>query len=168
MIHLDALTGVWTRGSLDYYLSQRLTLQTKESIGNVGVVFIDLDGLKHINDEFGHIEGDNAIKTSIELIKKTLRKTDIVARFGGDEFVVIIDCESKQGLEQTIERIKSNFLKYNKESNKAYKLDCSFGFDILNSSYETINHFFHHIDNLMYLSKKQKKEIHPNFSNNPI
>ncbi len=86
MIQLDGLTGAWTRLSFDYYMAQ---LHKNGSLEGVGAIFIDVDGLKQINDQHGHLEGDFVLKTSVGLIKNALRKTDVIGRFGGDEFVVI-------------------------------------------------------------------------------
>jgi len=52
--------------------------------------FIDLDGLKYINDTYGHEEGDRALKRTADILKKTFRDSDIIARLGGDEFAVLV------------------------------------------------------------------------------
>lgn len=154
MIHLDNLTGAWTRGSFDYYISQRVKHKNNDEFG---IIYIDMDGLKQINDMYGHFEGDYAIKTAVQLIKEPLRKTDIVARIGGDEFVVILDCKSKESLDKTIERINMCFIKYNEKSEKSYKLGCSMGADIFSMDYKSIEQFLHHVDSLMYENKKRKR-----------
>jgi diguanylate cyclase (GGDEF)-like protein len=153
IIQLDTLSGAWTRGSFDGYISRKVRFNGSEKFG---VIFVDIDGLKYINDRFGHLEGDYAIKTAIGLIKNTLRKTDIIARFGGDEFVIILDCDSKCFLEKTIDRIRLCFTQYNEQSDKDYTLGCSFGADIFNSE-TSIEQFLYHVDNLMYYNKNQKK-----------
>jgi diguanylate cyclase (GGDEF) domain len=153
MVHLDSLTSAWTRESFDCYILQTMKQRTDVKFG---AIYFDLDGLKQINDEYGHLEGDCALKTTIQLIKSLLRKTDIVARLGGDEFIIIVDCESNEILEKMVERIGLQFLKYNEISGKRYKLECSFGVDIFNSSYTSIEQFLNHIDNLMYSNKKEK------------
>jgi diguanylate cyclase (GGDEF)-like protein len=155
MIQLDNLTGTWTRGSFDYYISQRL--EQKNNSG-FGVIFVDIDGLKQINDQYGHFEGDQAIRTSIKLIRNGLKKTDIVARFGGDEFVVISDCKSQEDLFNTTKNIKKYFLEYNEEAGKKYKLDCSFGADIFDTNNSNIDQFLDHVDKLMYQNKQKKKD----------
>ncbi|MEN6351395.1 MAG: diguanylate cyclase [Syntrophomonas sp.] len=155
MIQLDALTGVWSRGSFDYYISQRLLHKNEDKLG---FIYFDIDGLKNINDTYGHVEGDYAIKTSIAIVKRAIRKKDIVVRMGGDEFVIIMDCEVNKDLEKTIERIKAAFWQYNNDSEKCYKLECSFGADIFNSDFSSIEQFLRHIDNLMYENKKQKQK----------
>ena len=153
MVHLDALTGVWSRGSFDYYISQRLKQKNNDKFG---VIYFDIDGLKNINDSFGHVEGGLAIKTSIAIIKNVIRKNDIIVRMGGDEFLIILDFESNADLEKTINRINASFSEHNKNSGKGYKLECSFGADIFNSDYSSIEQFLRHVDNLMYENKRDK------------
>lgn len=155
MVQLDDLTGTWNRSSFDYYITQRLKQKTNEKFG---IIYVDIDGLKNINDRYGHVEGDFAIKTSITIIKSVIRKNDIIVRMGGDEFVIILDCESNQVLEKTIERITEFFAQYNKNSGKNYNLACSFGADIFDSNFSSIEQFLHHVDNLMYQNKKEKCE----------
>lgn len=155
MVHLDALTGVWSRGSFDYYISQR---ELHKYDDRIGFIYFDIDGLKNINDNFGHVEGDYVIKNSVAIVKSVIRKKDIVVRMGGDEFAIIMDCERKEDLEKTVERINEAFLWFNKNSGKSYKLECSFGAGIYNSDYSSIEQFLRHVDNLMYENKKQKQK----------
>lgn len=153
MIQLDKLTGAWTKDSLNHFITRSIK---NNSMLKLGIVFLDLDGLKQINDRFSHLEGDCALKTSIELIKSTLRKTDIIARFGGDEFIIVMHCESELHLESAIKRIKSVFADYNGISGKGYRLEFSFGADILNGNFNSLDQFLLHIDKLMYENKKSK------------
>lgn len=155
MVHLDYLTGVWSRGSFEFYIKKRLMDEDSEKLG---VIYCDIDGLKEINDENGHLEGDLAIKNSTKIIKNSIRKTDIIVRMGGDEFIILVECEKPEFLHVTLEQINKNFLEYNKTSQKDYILSCSFGCDMLQSDYDTIEQFIHHVDTLMYENKKAKKE----------
>ncbi|HEX3021322.1 MAG TPA: diguanylate cyclase [Lachnospiraceae bacterium] len=155
MVHLDDLTGAWSRGSFDHFITNCLT-QTRSK--NVGIIYCDIDDFKSINDQFGHIEGDRAIKTTTKLIKSAISKKDIIVRMGGDEFIVIINSEPDGGLEKVLDCIKAAFLHYNETSNKGYKLECSFGADTLNLSYKTIEEFLNHVDSLMYENKRSKKD----------
>lgn len=155
MVHLDELTGAWDRGSFDYYVSNRL-MQEDESCG---VIYADLDRLKMINDTYGHMEGDYAIKTAVSIIRNEIRKNDIIVRMGGDEFLVMLNCNTKEELHKTIDRIDTAFMLYNKNSEKEYRLECSFGADIYDSQYNSFAQFLNHIDNLMYRNKNRKKEF---------
>lgn len=155
MVHLDSLTGAWTRESFEQYIRQRAKQKMK-----FGAIYIDLDGFKQVNDGYGHLEGDLAIKTTVHLIKSLLRKTDIIARLGGDEFILIFDGEvTKEKLELMINKIETKLKQYNKKSGKEYELKCSFGADIYKPEYGNLEQFLCHVDKLMYKNKRSKKFI---------
>ncbi|KAB1438534.1 GGDEF domain-containing protein [Candidatus Galacturonibacter soehngenii] len=154
MVHLDYLTGVWSRGSFEFYIKKRLSDYDGDKLG---IIYCDIDKLKEINDDYGHFEGDLAIKTATKIFKNSIRKTDIIVRMGGDEFIIVLEGVTVDILESTLDRINKAFENYNKISNKKYELSCSFGSDILNSNFDTIEQFIHHVDILMYENKKSKK-----------
>ena len=154
MVHLDDLTGAWTRGTFEYCIAQRAKLKKDDSFG---LVLLDIDGLKQINDEYGHFEGDYALRTTVQLIKSVLKKTDIIARTGGDEFLIILDCNSRDKIERTVENIKSTLHKHNETAKKDYLLDCSIGAELFHSDFNDIDQFMRHVDRLMYDNKRVKK-----------
>lgn len=154
MIHIDDLTGAWTRATFEYCISRR----TKQKNTNTfGLIILDIDGLKRINDEHGHHEGDYALKMTVQLIKSVLQKNDIIARTGGDEFLIILDCTSKDKIEQTIRKIRETLKQHNESFNKGYLLDCSIGAELYHSGFHNINQFMQHVDKLMYENKKIKR-----------
>ena len=97
----DPLTGLPNRNSLNERLSDALT-RAARSHDPVALLFIDLDGFKRVNDEFGHAAGDEVLREVARRLPQALRATDMVARFGGDEFVVLLDTEVR---DDTPERI---------------------------------------------------------------
>jgi len=84
----DELTGLPNRRFVIQWLAQALAIADRNK-STVGVLFVDLDGFKQVNDNFGHDAGDAVLCAATERFKKTLRKADLLARFGGDEFAVI-------------------------------------------------------------------------------
>ena len=154
MIHMDSLTGVWARASFDYYLSQRIRQKAEEAFG---IIFFDLDGLKQINDGFGHMEGDAALKTTVRLVKSALKKTDIMARYGGDEFIILLENVTKKELDEITGRIAECFDRYNQDIANRYSLTCSCGSDIYDAKYQEIEDFLRNVDSLMYQHKKEKE-----------
>ena len=98
----DFLTGVYNR---TFFEEEKKRLDTKRQLP-LSVIMGDLNGLKIINDSFGHNEGDKIIKKSAEVLKKACRAEDIVARWGGDEFIILLPKTSAEALEVILERIK--------------------------------------------------------------
>lgn len=156
MVQLDYLTGTWDRQTFENFMRQ---LSKRGSSEKRGVIYIDIDHLKQINDEYGHIEGDHSLKTAIGIIKSAIRKNDIVARLGGDEFGVILNSEdcNRPELDTTVRRIEAAFEAYNANSEKPYPLNCSLGADIYSPSKQSIVSFMDGIDAMMYAQKRNKK-----------
>jgi diguanylate cyclase (GGDEF)-like protein len=154
LIHLDKLTGAWNRESFDYYISQRLRTSPNS---HFGAIYFDLDQLKEINDRYGHLEGDEALKAACKIIKSVLRPRDIIARLGGDEFMVIVESDSRETVQNVSVRISQAFFEYNQTNTKPYHLETSSGADLYNEEFSSFTQFFHHVDKLMYENKNDKK-----------
>lgn len=88
----DSLTGLYNReyfiGKLDYEISRRNRLRDKEK--EFAIIFLDLDDFKEVNDNLGHLAGDSVLKEFASRLKGSVREYDIAARFGGDEFILLI------------------------------------------------------------------------------
>lgn len=159
MVQRDQLTGVWSRDSFDRYILQRAEHGGRAPFG---VIFVDMDGLKAINDTYGHYEGDSAIQTTVLLVRQALRADDTIARFGGDEFVIAVNCAEAADLWFVMARIEDNFRQFNREMKKPYVLECSFGGDLYDSKVENIEPFLVRVDQRMYQSKRLKKKSFTN------
>jgi len=90
LAHYDDLTGLPNRPLFHELLKDRLTKASRQK-NQLAILFIDLDGFKQINDTFGHAAGDRLLSLFAERMRKSLRRSTVVARFAGDEFVVLID-----------------------------------------------------------------------------
>jgi diguanylate cyclase (GGDEF)-like protein len=122
----DFLTGLYNRRGFLPLADQQLRLARRMKLG-VLLLYIDLDGLKQINDEHGHSEGDQALVDVASLLKRTYRESDVIARLGGDEFVVLA---VKTGVTQPIILTNSLLKKLadlNKAGQKPYNLSLSIG-----------------------------------------
>ncbi len=154
MVHLDDLTGAWTRGTFESFISKRVK-HRRECV--FGLVLLDIDGLKIINDRYGHQEGDYALRTIVQLVKGVLKKSDIIARTGGDEFLILLDCKTRERIEQAISRIHTALSQYNAVSKKEYILECSIGAELFDSGFVDVDELMDHVDKLMYQNKRKKK-----------
>ncbi|GBU23231.1 hypothetical protein R80B4_03147 [Fibrobacteres bacterium R8-0-B4] len=120
--------------------------------------FADLDGLKGINDTYGHEEGDNAITVVSVILKKAFRDMDIIARLGGDEFTVFA-MNAGPGMIETFERRIAGYVDdYNKDSGKPYKVSISIGgVPFVHTDNVSIETLMNKADVLLYQQKKDKK-----------
>ncbi len=87
--HQDFLTGLLSRGAFQNLFEQEIS-RAKRHKRNTTLIFFDLDNFKNINDEYGHLAGDEALKQVGEIFSHSKRKEDIACRFGGDEFVILL------------------------------------------------------------------------------
>jgi diguanylate cyclase (GGDEF)-like protein len=150
-MNYDYLTGAYNRRLLDKYINR--------NAGNkvFSVILMDIDGLKGINDSFGHQAGDESLKNVVSITKSCIREDDFVARIGGDEFIVILDIQSADSLEDAVRRIECTVAEFNSKSGKPYVISLSFGYGIYDSEkYGDINNFFEQIDSWMYAEKAKK------------
>lgn len=149
-------TGVYNRMQFDRYFKNKIHNCTAGS--SFSGILIDIDSFKLINDIYGHTTGDEALEITAELLTKSLRnKDDFLARYGGDEFIAILNIREFSHLRKIVERIHESVNIYNMTSNKPYKLSLSLGYDVYDSdSGVTGEQFIKHIDMLMYESKKLK------------
>ena len=120
--------------------------------------FADLDGLKGINDTYGHEEGDNAIKVAAGVLRKAFRDMDIIARLGGDEFTVFA-MNAGVGMIETFEKRIAGYVEdYNKASDKPYKVSVSIGgVPFVHTDNVSIETLMNKADVLLYQQKKEKK-----------
>ncbi|MDR1894145.1 MAG: GGDEF domain-containing protein [Spirochaetales bacterium] len=150
---IDSLTGIANRYSLNEFIE---TFTRSSSKKTYAFVFFDLDHFKHINDAYGHQEGDNALKDFAQILKKSVRKSDFAARYGGDEFVIA--ARAKSDVTGLIKRIQDEVQLYNETSGKPYRLEVSCGHDLFtNQDGLSIEDFLNHIDSLMYKNKAERR-----------
>lgn len=150
---IDELTGVYNRKGF-FTLAEHQLKIAKRTKEEMFMLYVDLDELKVINDSHGHKEGDLALVKAAEILKDNFRESDIVARIGGDEFVVfpVRTTKSNQGI--IVERFENAILRYNEESKKPYKLTMSFGISFYDhDSAPSLDELLIEADKAMYRMK---------------
>ncbi len=157
-MNTDHLTGAFNRKRLETYMNEKISMSNEAR--TFSAILIDIDNFKAINDTFGHNMGDDALETSVKLLKGCVRSLDFIARYGGDEFCIILDTSSPDDLEATVSRINASLLIYNQQTLKPYQLGFSMGYAVYNyRSHMKMEEFQKHIDVLMYENKRQGKEL---------
>ncbi|MEG4590193.1 diguanylate cyclase [Microcoleus sp. MOSTC5] len=121
----DELTQLHNRRGFFVLAQQQLKVVRRQK-SSCCLLFVDLDGLKQLNDNMGHEVGDRAIADAAEILKETCRSSDIVARLGGDEFVIFA-LNYLENAEELVVRLQANIARFNHESNRCYQLSMSIG-----------------------------------------
>lgn len=125
----------------------------------VMVMFIDMDGLKYINDRFGHNDGDYALQQISIIIRNSCDRNEIFARYGGDEFIIFADHHSDEDAKRLVNKIYENTKKFNRISDKPYAIDASIGYIITNVDEQiSLSKVISMADQTMYENKKRRKE----------
>lgn len=151
LIHIDSLTTAWTRKSFDFYITKRLRQKNADPFGGI---YFDIDHLKRINDQYGHLEGDHAINEIINRVRGVMNSNEIIARLGGDEFIIISPGKDIERLKSLIQDIELSLSVFNENKEKPYTLSCSYGYGIYSDEFKSIDQFLRFIDHKMYQSKK--------------
>jgi len=155
-IYTDYLTGLNNRKKLDAYLKEKINSSAKEK--GFSAILIDINNFKYINDTYGHNIGDNALETVAKLLRSCLRTSDFIARYGGDEFCIVLDISNERDLEALVRRINSTFEKHNKSGSQLYKLEFSMGYAVYDyRSRMSAEEFISLVDKLMYENKQANK-----------
>ncbi|MBX9257953.1 sensor domain-containing diguanylate cyclase [Desmonostoc muscorum CCALA 125] len=153
----DELTGLHNRRGFFLLAEQQLKIAYRMKLLS-WVVFIDLDGLKQINDTLGHDMGDALIVDAGRLLKQSFRKSDIVARLGGDEFIVFISSYFKDA-ENIQAHLQANIANFNQKQNRSYQLSMSMGIQRCSpESNMSLEQLVARSDELMYAHKRLKRQ----------
>lgn len=122
----DPLTSVLTREAFEKRAEELIELCGAHGRG-VTLVLFDLDGFTHINQQYGHLEGDEVLKSFARMLGETFRGSDLIARFGGDEFVVLASGVEAAHADELVGRLKARLGQYNEQRARAHPVSFSFG-----------------------------------------
>ena len=148
-LYRDALTGAYNRR---YYEDE-----ARKEVTGSGVALIDLDDFKLYNDTYGHSAGDMALITAADAIRKCIRKTDRLIRFGGDEFIVIIDGVSDADLSAKLQQIQISIHAASVPGYSRIQMSASIGGVV--AANESVENAFNRADKLMYQAKTKKNMV---------
>ncbi|MDD3251559.1 MAG: GGDEF domain-containing protein [Lachnospiraceae bacterium] len=150
MAYIDSGTGLYNRQFFNQYMRQVLHERR-----HVTLCYLDLDGLKYVNDRYGHNEGDVYIRSVVDVIRHSFRSTDVFARIGGDEFCLILSAATKHEAEIKLHRVLEYFVKKNK---KEYPV--SYGIVEIHGKRDqmSLEEIVHQADERMYECKRVNKQ----------
>ncbi|MBA6328997.1 EAL domain-containing protein [Colwellia sp. MB02u-6] len=165
MAHFDTLTKLPNRALLVDRLHQTM-LQCQRRHNSLAVVFMDLDGFKEVNDTYGHAVGDELLIIVSQRMSDTLREVDILARFGGDEFVAVLsDLVYAKDYKKALKRLLRAASEPITVGDLVLKVSVSIGFTLYPQDDADADILIRHADQAMYMAKKAGKNCYHLFDN---
>ena len=152
----DSLTGISNRRGFEMLATQALAMCERSSQA-AAVVMIDMDGFKAINDTFGHEEGDRALIRFSTLLVETFRDSDVIARWGGDEFCAVLTGADVQQAQTAVGRLCGALERHNAEPGRRYPLRFSAGVaEYVPERHGSVLEVMREADALMYDAKRAR------------
>jgi diguanylate cyclase (GGDEF)-like protein len=146
----DEITGLWNQRRLSLDLEEKV-----EAESPFALLFIDIDFFKSVNDQFGHVHGSQLLIDMASILRRELRGSDLIYRYGGDEFIVLLPETNIEEAKQTALRlsvaIKANEFEVQE---KPYKLSLSVGLAVYPEDAKSARALIDFADQMMYMSKK--------------
>jgi diguanylate cyclase (GGDEF)-like protein len=153
--YFDPVTDLYNRQACQDRLSQEMSRARRQS-SKLATFFININGFKKINDEFGYVVGDQLLRDVAQKLKSSLRDIDILARFSADEFVVIAtEIEKSSHANRLANKINALFLTPFQINEHEIHINISMGISIYPDDGITVNEIIHHADAARMISKKQ-------------
>ena len=154
---IDELTGLYNRRGLHTLGNQQVEI-AKRHDDDIFIFYLDLDGMKEINDNLGHDYGDKALIGASKIMHKTFRTTDILSRLGGDEFVAVAVKAQYEFIPVIIQRIK-DYIKEENKTLKDYQISMSIGVSKVDLKHESpLDDAIKNADKEMYKVKVENKK----------
>jgi diguanylate cyclase (GGDEF)-like protein len=153
---IDELTGLANRRGF-FALGEHQLLLAARTRAAVALLFLDVDGLKGVNDEHGHTCGDRLLKEAAEVINETVRSSDLTARLGGDEFCVLMMGDPELDPERVVERMRETAARHNSAPDRRFEVSFSIGLSALPGGRTvTLEELIDAADEAMYEDKRAR------------
>jgi len=164
LAHHDALTDLPNRVLLQDRIQQACERSRREG-GGFGVMFLDLDHFKHVNDSLGHAAGDELLREMARRLKATLRTCDTICRLGGDEFVMLVgDIQNPQDLGAVAEKVLAEVARPCLIAGRDMNMSVSLGLALFPADGENVEMLMKHADTAMYRAKREGRSRYHFFS----
>jgi len=163
LAYVDFLTDIPNRTNAVKYMEK-----SDNKNEQLAVMSCDVNDLKRVNDKFGHLVGDELLKDFAEILRFTFAKEgSVIARMGGDEFLIVFNGTPREKIEQQIENFKNNIKSFNEKSDKVYNLSICYGIAFRKKD-ENINalELYKESDDKMYAMKQEYHKSHPRYNSN--
>ncbi|MDE3271830.1 sensor domain-containing diguanylate cyclase [Pseudoalteromonas sp. G4] len=155
----DELTELFNRTYLNSVGDSFISLCLRNNL-NCSILFIDLNKFKRVNDMFGHKKGDSLLSQIAKIIQKQTRSSDIAARFGGDEFIIIMENSNDRDGKTVAKRIQKSILESISDEILALDFGVSIGVAMLNNQQQTLNQLINAADQAMYTAKRNNLGVY--------
>jgi len=151
----DYLTNLYNRRELNEYLENHI--RGRRSNERFGIIMIDINQFKGINDRWGHVVGDEVLVAHSKLLKSSFRAGEFIARYGGDEFIVVMRANSIDEVTAAVNRFINSVNQFNSMNNKPWELSVSIGYDLYDPAIHDmkVDELLNHVDKLMYKAKSE-------------
>jgi diguanylate cyclase (GGDEF)-like protein len=161
---VDDLTGLANRRGF-FALGEHHLLVAARTRTAVALLFVDVDGLKGVNDEFGHSTGDLLLKEVADVLRQTIRASDLAGRIGGDEFCVLLMGDPDLDADRAVERMRATTAAHNARPGRDFRVSLSIGLSALPSGRSvTLEELIDAADEGMYEDKRTKRPSEPVWS----
>lgn len=152
-LRLDSLTNISNRNYFDFQLEKRLE-ETKVFSNTFGMLMIDIDHFKQVNDTYGHLIGDEILKVVANSLASNVKNTDLVARWGGEEFVALINVNNHKDLYEVAEKLRLvvQASTYRLEHAKNISVTVSIGATLAHHQ-DSVQTLIHRADKQLYVAK---------------
>lgn len=152
----DDLTSLYNRAEYTKAITQKIKYIERYE-GNFGLILLDIDFFKNVNDTFGHQVGDEVLVGLSKILKLNVRENDFIARWGGEEFIIIVNNVDLSALEILIKKLQKSIAAYSFEP--VDTITVSFGYSVYQDG-ESDEEIFHRVDNALYLAKKNGRDCY--------